>query len=270
MTVVAPERPRSASGHAITLHKPLRAEKVRMPWGGEGYRHQRHAQRLRGAGHLRADAALRPGGLRHQPGAEPGRGPDLFRHRLRRHGRAPSAASPPSRCRWRITSIPITARPRASPPGSRDRCWSTACPPDILLNVNVPNLPEEEIAGVAITHQGKRRYEGRVERRAGPARPPLLLAGRRNHRRHRRRRQRRRRGPPGQNLHHPAAPGPDQLLLRGDDADMGAESIGDCPLPPCVCDGGDDRQTVNENRDCPRRKTGTVALTGTVPTLQWP
>ena len=36
VTVVAPERPRSASGHAITLHKPLRIETVRIPWGGEG------------------------------------------------------------------------------------------------------------------------------------------------------------------------------------------------------------------------------------------
>jgi 5'-nucleotidase len=41
-------------------------------------------------------------------------------------------------------------------------------PRDILLNVNVPNLPEEEILGVEITRQGKRRYEGRVERRLDP------------------------------------------------------------------------------------------------------
>ncbi len=34
--VVAPERPRSAAGHAITLHKPLRIAQVSLP-GGTGY-----------------------------------------------------------------------------------------------------------------------------------------------------------------------------------------------------------------------------------------
>ena len=51
-------------------------------------------------------------------------------------------------------------------------------PPDVLLNVNVPNLPEEALTGVAITHQGKRRYEGRVERRVDPrGRPYYWLGG---------------------------------------------------------------------------------------------
>ena len=35
--VVAPERPRSASGHAITLHKPLRIDKVELPDGSRGW-----------------------------------------------------------------------------------------------------------------------------------------------------------------------------------------------------------------------------------------
>ncbi|HOK54865.1 MAG TPA: 5'/3'-nucleotidase SurE, partial [Armatimonadota bacterium] len=37
VVVVAPDRPRSASGHSITLHKPLRVEKVRMLDGDFGY-----------------------------------------------------------------------------------------------------------------------------------------------------------------------------------------------------------------------------------------
>src|SRR5580700_9676766 len=35
--VVAPERPRSAAGHAITLHKPLRLTPTPLPNGGLGY-----------------------------------------------------------------------------------------------------------------------------------------------------------------------------------------------------------------------------------------
>src|SRR2546425_5890909 len=35
--VVAPERPRSASGHAITLHKPLRIDEVKLPDASRGW-----------------------------------------------------------------------------------------------------------------------------------------------------------------------------------------------------------------------------------------
>ena len=35
--VVAPERPRSGSGHSITLHKPLRLHTVRLGDGSLGY-----------------------------------------------------------------------------------------------------------------------------------------------------------------------------------------------------------------------------------------
>ena len=37
VTVVAPDRPRSACGHSITLHKPLRVHPHRFPDGGPGY-----------------------------------------------------------------------------------------------------------------------------------------------------------------------------------------------------------------------------------------
>src|SRR5688572_9018126 len=37
VTVCAPDRPRSAAGHAITLHKPLRLKQVAMRDGSTGY-----------------------------------------------------------------------------------------------------------------------------------------------------------------------------------------------------------------------------------------
>lgn len=37
VTVIAPDRERSAVGHAITLHRPLRAERVQLAIGQEGY-----------------------------------------------------------------------------------------------------------------------------------------------------------------------------------------------------------------------------------------
>lgn len=39
---------------------------------------------------------------------------------------------------------------------------STGFPPDTLLNVNIPDLPLGEVAGVRVTTQGKRRYDGTI------------------------------------------------------------------------------------------------------------
>jgi 5'-nucleotidase len=41
-------------------------------------------------------------------------------------------------------------------------------PDDTLLNVNVPNLPKEQIAGIAVTRQGTKRYVSRLEKRTDP------------------------------------------------------------------------------------------------------
>jgi 5'-nucleotidase len=41
-------------------------------------------------------------------------------------------------------------------------------PDKTLLNVNVPNLPEDKIKGVAITRQGDSRVEERFEKRTDP------------------------------------------------------------------------------------------------------
>jgi len=41
-------------------------------------------------------------------------------------------------------------------------------PPDTLLNVNVPNLPREELKGFLLTRQGKRRYAETMEVRVDP------------------------------------------------------------------------------------------------------
>jgi len=41
-------------------------------------------------------------------------------------------------------------------------------PPDTLLNVNVPNLPRQELKGYRLTRQGKRRYAEKIEARVDP------------------------------------------------------------------------------------------------------
>jgi 5'-nucleotidase len=42
-------------------------------------------------------------------------------------------------------------------------------PPNILLNVNVPNIPLSEVAGVSVTRQGPRQYVDRLEKRVDPS-----------------------------------------------------------------------------------------------------
>src|SRR5262249_50888018 len=51
-------------------------------------------------------------------------------------------------------------------------------PPNTLLNVNVPPVPESELCGVAITHQGRREYVDRIVQREDPSgRPYYWQAG---------------------------------------------------------------------------------------------
>lgn len=43
-----------------------------------------------------------------------------------------------------------------------------ALPPDTLLNINVPNIKSDEIAGTRFTRQGKRLYEGAIQETFSP------------------------------------------------------------------------------------------------------
>lgn len=178
VTVVAPERPRSASGHAITLHKPLRIEQVRMPWGGEGYATNGTPSDCVVLGIfavLQGQCDLVISGINLGPNL----GEDLT------YSGTVSAAMEGAICGK--PAIAVSVADYDSPD-----YWPTArfvarlarqvlqhgLPPSILLNVNVPNLPEHELQGVVITRQGRRRYEGRVEERHDPrGRPYFWLGG---------------------------------------------------------------------------------------------
>lgn len=177
VTVVAPERPRSASGHAITLHKPLRADIARMPWGGEGYACNGTPSDCVVLGILalmpRCDLVVAGINL------GPNLGEDLT------YSGTVSAAMEGAICGKPAIAVSVADyenpdyRPAARFTARLARLvMQHGLPADMLLNVNVPNVTEEEIAGVAITRQGKRRYEGRVERREDPrGRPYFWLGG---------------------------------------------------------------------------------------------
>ena len=167
--VVAPDRPRSASGHSITLHKPLRVTKVKLPDGSTGYATSGTPSDCVTLGILdvvgdKVDLVV--SGINWGPNL----GWDLT------YSGTVSAAMEAV-----ISGVPGLAMSVASYEEgvSFDAAAQFAAyisrmmlehplPPDTLINVNVPNLPLAQINGIEVTRQGRRRYSGRVEKRIDP------------------------------------------------------------------------------------------------------
>jgi 5'-nucleotidase len=169
VAVVAPEHERSATGHAITLHKPLRALRTAIPgldaptWATNG---------------TPADCVVlgvfdlldhRPALVVSGINVGPNIGSDLT------YSGTVSGAMEGA-----IMGIPSIA---VSVAAFEDVTFDVAAEvavrlaeillrhglaPDTLLNVNVPNLPRDQLRGIAVTRQGQRRYINRLEKRTDP------------------------------------------------------------------------------------------------------
>ncbi len=167
--VVAPDRPRSACGHSITLHEPLRMNKVRLPDGSQGY----------------------------AVSGTPSDSVSLGVHEVMKHkvDLVASGINPGPNLGWDLTysgtvsaamegimmGIPSVAISVAS--NADDISFDPAAevaayiarivlahklPADTLLNVNVPPVPRERLNGIEVTRQGRRRYEGKIQKRLDP------------------------------------------------------------------------------------------------------
>lgn len=168
VVVVAPDRPRSASGHSITLHKPLRMEQVRMLDGFAAYATNGTPTDCVSLGILdiaEGEVDLVVSGINHGPNL----GWDLT------YSGTVSAAMEGvvmgaqsfaiSIAKYEEVSYDFAAQFAAhlATVLSRNRLE-----PSVLLNVNVPGVEPDEIRGIEITRQGKRHYEGRIEKRVDP------------------------------------------------------------------------------------------------------
>jgi len=169
VAVVAPEHERSATGHAITLHKPLRATRLILPgldaptWATNG---------------TPADCVVlgvldllpqRPEVVVSGINAGPNLGGDLT------YSGTVSGAMEGA-----IMGIPSLAVSVAAEDAPRfDVAAEVAVrlvqlvrehglPTDTLLNVNVPNLPLDRLQGIVATRQGRRRYINRLDKRLDP------------------------------------------------------------------------------------------------------
>lgn len=163
--VVAPDRERSAAGHSLTLAHPLRVEKT----GGRMYAVDgtpTDCVNLAVNGILRGKRiALVASGI--NKGAN--MGDDIT------YSGTVSAAMEAT-----LLGIPSIAVSLASRNHFRFEAAAQftlhaarkvlrhGIPKDILLNVNLPNVPAEEIRGVRVTRQGKRIYGDAVVQKRDP------------------------------------------------------------------------------------------------------
>lgn len=178
VTVVAPERQQSATGHAITLHKALRLNVTQLRDGSKAYSSNGTPSDCASLGVLEAmngDVDIVVSGINYGPNL----GWDVH------YSGTVSAAIEAT-----VVGIPSFAISVAS--FEPKIYWETAAnfaprvvkwlktnplPINTILNVNVPNLPEEQIKGIAFTSQGPRQYVDRIEKRIDPIGRPYYWQG---------------------------------------------------------------------------------------------
>ena len=146
VTVVAPDRDRCGASNSLTLDVPVRVRAAGRRTPGASYGTPTDCVHV--AHHRHARGRARHRRVRHQQHRQPRRRRDLFRHRRRGDGRP----------------LPRPAGGRGvagRPPTTSGRHYETAAraaveiiarlavdplPADTILNVNVPDLPWDEIA----------------------------------------------------------------------------------------------------------------------------
>ncbi len=168
VVVVAPERPRSACSHAITLHKPLRLTRVQLQDGSQAYAGNGTPADCVALG-TSSDILGRPDLVVSGINLGPNLGVDML------YSGTVAAAMEAAICGLPAFAISVVSNEAKDfAPAARfaralaEKILSEGLPDRCFLNVNVPAIPEEQIAGVAFTRQGPLRYENRIERRTDP------------------------------------------------------------------------------------------------------
>jgi 5'-nucleotidase len=178
--LVAPERPRSAAGHAITLHKPLRLNPVTLPGGVEGFACSGTPSDCVSIAFdvlLEGRCDLVVSGIN----AGPNLGWDLT------YSGTVAAAMEGAILNVPAMAVSVTLEGGADTfDFAPAACFAAVLakqlmreklPPHTLLNVNVPAVSAAELRGVEITHQGKREYVDRIDARTDPTGRPYYWLG---------------------------------------------------------------------------------------------
>ena len=170
VTVVCPNRERSATGHGLTLHQPIRAEQVEdifhpnvVAWSCSGTPADCVKFALSAVMKTRPDLVL--SGINHGPNL----GTDVL------YSGTVSAAM--EGVLEGINSIAFslvsfTSHEFATAANFAlkliDKIATEKPPQPMLLSVNIPAVSESEIAGVLVTRQGLRRYIENFQKRFDP------------------------------------------------------------------------------------------------------
>ncbi len=178
VTVVAPERPRSACGHSITLHKPLRLNEVRLADGSPAWACSGTPADCVTLGVLDVLAENPPDILFSGINNGPNLGWDLSYSGTVAGALEGAMLGVPSvaiSVAWRFRIVGAEEDADVPPLDFRfaaefartlvDQLVEDPLPPHTLLNVNVPF---REPRGVQATHQGVRRYPAKLESRRDP------------------------------------------------------------------------------------------------------
>lgn len=169
ITVVAPDRERSAIGHGITIHKPLRISHVSLPcstvtaWAVSGT--PADCIKLALDELLERPPDLVVSGINWGPNL----GTDVL------YSGTVSAAIEAVLAGIPAIAVSLAAKenPRfmSAAKFTKGLCLKLVekgISPETLLNVNVPNIPHEQITGVRVTKLGLRRYRNTVQKRKDP------------------------------------------------------------------------------------------------------
>jgi len=181
VSVVAPDQERSGMGHAVTMHRPLRAVEITgIPGAVQAFQLDgTPADCVKLAVEVLLDN--RPQLVVSGVNAGPNLGTDVL------YSGTVSAA-----VEGLIMGVPAMAVSIAD----HSKAWlgldkaaalaartarvigEKGLPEDTLLNINLPRLPSEQIKGIKITRVGIRRYRDFVEKREDPwGRPYYWLTG---------------------------------------------------------------------------------------------
>ncbi|NPA07244.1 MAG: 5'/3'-nucleotidase SurE [Chloroflexi bacterium] len=181
VTVLAPDRNWSSSGHVKTLHRPLRLYQVMLAdgtlaWASDGAPSDCVALAVLGALEKPIDMVV--SGINPTPN---------LGHDVTYSGTVTAAMEAV------ISGLPGIAISLDSPQdliGPRDYRAAAAIakyvvqqvlqhgwPKGVVLNVNVPYLPLDQIKGIQITRQGTRVYRDRLEKRIDPKGRPYYWIG---------------------------------------------------------------------------------------------
>jgi 5'-nucleotidase len=170
--ILAPDRNWSGMGHVKTLHRPLRVHEVPLPDGtlaqaSDGAPSDCVA--LAALGYYRRKIDLVVSGINPMPN---------LGHDVTYSGTVTAAMEAVI---WGIPGIAFSLSSDATHLGAVDygpaariahRVVTTllerGIPPGLLLNVNIPYLPDDQIKGMRITRQGLRVYRDRLDRRVDP------------------------------------------------------------------------------------------------------